>query len=67
MENLKILDKGNITWEYDKEADVLYISVGEPKPAEGLDIGEGIVVRIEPKTREVVGLTIINFARRLKE
>ncbi len=67
MKSLKILKKENLNWEYDKEADVLYISVGEPRPAEGIDIGEGVIVRIDPKTKEVVGLTIINFARRILE
>ncbi len=67
MESLKILKKENLNWEYDKEADVLYISVGEPRPAEGIDIGEGVIVRIDPKTKEVVSLTIINFARRIFE
>ena len=46
MEVLKILDKPDtIDWEYDEEADVLYLSVGTPKPAVGVDIGEGVVVR----------------------
>ncbi len=36
MEVLKILDKPDtIDWEYDEEADVLYLSVGTPKPAVG--------------------------------
>lgn len=26
--------KENVNWEYDDEADVLYISIGKPKPAE---------------------------------
>ena len=45
MEALKILEsKHNLDWDYDGEADVLYISVDTPKPAVGVDIGEGIVV-----------------------
>lgn len=40
MEALKILEgKPQLNWEYDEEADVLYISVGEPRP-----IKKGIVV-----------------------
>ncbi len=36
MEAVKILEKPTeITWHYDEEADVLYLSVGEAKPAEG--------------------------------
>jgi uncharacterized protein YuzE len=66
MEALKILEKqSNLDWEYDAEADVLYISVGEPRNAEGMDIGEGIIARVEPQTMEVVGLTIIGLRQRM--
>jgi hypothetical protein len=42
MEAIKILEGNpNLSWEYDEEADVLYVSVGEPQPALGVDIGEG--------------------------
>ncbi|HLF86178.1 MAG TPA: DUF2283 domain-containing protein, partial [Nitrospiria bacterium] len=48
MEALKILEgKPALNWEYDEEADVLYISVGEPRPAIGTDIGEGVIVRYD--------------------
>ncbi len=68
MEVLKILErKESLDWEYDEEADVLYISLGKPEPAEGVDIGEGIIVRIKPETKEVVGLTIIGFSKRTIE
>ena len=65
MEALKILEgKPSLNWEYDEEADVLYISVGKPKTAVGVDIGEGVVVRYDNKKKEVVGLTIIGFRAR---
>jgi len=51
---------------YDSEADVLYISFGEPRPAEGLDIGDGTILRIGPKTEEVIGLTILDFSKRVE-
>jgi len=36
MEAVKILEKPTaITWDYDEEADVLYLSTGEPQPAVG--------------------------------
>lgn len=39
MEVLKILDKPDtIGWAYDEEADVLYLFVGTPKSAVGVDI-----------------------------
>ena len=68
MEALRILEgKPALKWEYDEEADVLYISVGQPRPAVGVDIGEGVIVRYDEKKRAVVGLTILGFrARTLK-
>ena len=66
MEAVTVLPSGAITTsEYDAEADVLYISVGEPRPALGVDIGEGLVVRLDEARREVVGLTVVGFRERL--
>jgi uncharacterized protein YuzE len=68
MEALKILEgKPQLDWEYDEEADVLYISVGKPRPAVGVDIGEGVIVRWDEKKKEIVGLTIIGLRARLTE
>ncbi|MBI4431214.1 MAG: DUF2283 domain-containing protein [Candidatus Omnitrophica bacterium] len=65
MEALKILEgKPSLNWEYDEEADVLYISVGKPRAAVGTDIGDGVIVRYDAKKREVVGLTITGFRAR---
>lgn len=65
MEALKIAEKSNnLIWNYDPGADVLYISIGKPVKAFGIDIGEGIITRVNPKTNEVVGVTILNFSSR---
>lgn len=65
MEALKILQKKeNLNWDYDEEADVLYISIGEPAKALGLDVGEGVIVRYQEESGEVVGLTIIGVRQR---
>ncbi len=65
MEMLKILEKKeNLSWDYDEEADVLYISIGEPVKAVGLDVGEGVIIRYQEETGEVVGLTIIGVKQR---
>jgi uncharacterized protein YuzE len=61
METLNIAEKkDSIKWDYDAEADVLYISFGNPKNAEGVDIGEGTIIRIEPDSKEIIGVTILN-------
>ena len=66
MEAIKILEKpAAITWEYDGEADVLYLSLGNPQPAEGVDIGEGVILRYDENRKEVVGLTVIGLRARL--
>ena len=50
-----------LTVYYDEHADVLYLSRGEPKAAISDEIDEGILLRRDPRTRAVVGLTIIDF------
>lgn len=66
MEAVKILEKPTgITWDYDEEADVLYLSIGEPQPAVGIDIGEGVILRYDEVRKEVVGLTLIGLRGRL--
>ena len=66
MEALRILEKpAAITWDYDEEADVLYLSVGEPQPAVGVDIGDGVTVRYDDARKGVVGLSLIGLQERL--
>lgn len=66
MEEISILeDVQNVNWDYDGEADVLYLSVGEPRPALGMDIGQGVIVRYNEQTKEVVGLTIIGMKEKI--
>lgn len=68
MEAVTILEKpADITWDYDEDADVLYLSIGEPQPAMGLDIGEGVILRYDEVRKEVVGLTLIGLRARLME
>jgi uncharacterized protein YuzE len=49
---------------YDREADVLYLSVGEPRPAVSREVGDDVLLRIDPQTGEVVGLTVLNLSTR---
>ena len=66
MEALKILEHpDSVNWNYDEEADVLYLSVGEPRSAAGVDIGEGVVLRYDETAKEVVGLTLAGLRQKL--
>jgi hypothetical protein len=46
--------------EYDSAGDVLYLHVGLPQEAEGEETPEGHVLRFEPGTQRIIGLTVIN-------
>jgi uncharacterized protein YuzE len=69
MEAVTILEEPeSLKWDYDEDADVLYLSVGDPEPAIGIDIGEGVILRYDEAEKRVAGLTIIGLrARLLKE
>jgi uncharacterized protein YuzE len=66
MEAVKILERpSHVSWDYDEDADVLYLSIGEPRPALGVDLGEGLVLRYDETQKEVVGLTVVGLRSRL--
>ena len=66
MEALKILEKSqNLEWDYDEDADVLYLSVGEPEKASGVGIGEGLIVRMDAAEKRMVGLTVVGLRSRI--
>ena len=52
-----------VQFHYDREADVLYLSIGKPQKAKTIEISEDFVLRLHPKSGQVVGMTIINFAK----
>ncbi|MCK4323524.1 MAG: DUF2283 domain-containing protein [Armatimonadetes bacterium] len=55
------------TINYDAVADVLYVSLGLPRAAVCMEPEEGVVLRLDPETDEVIGITIIGARRRLAE
>lgn len=44
---------------------MLYLTIGEPSPAVGVDIGDGVVVRYDEAEKQVVGLTVTGLRERL--
>ena len=66
MEAIKTLEKQeNLNWDYDEEADVLYISIGKPRKALGIDIGDGTIVRYIEETAEIVGFTLLGVKEKV--
>lgn len=57
------MEKNKLIVTYDREADVAYLSFGEPKPSVTEELDDYVLVRRDPKTREVRGITITNFSQ----
>jgi len=55
----------DVRWDYDEGADVLYLSVGEPRLAVGVAVGEGVIARYDEERNEVVGVTLVGLRARL--
>ena len=65
ISNLVKLQESKVWSDYDKEADVLYVSFGQPKAAsDTVPADEGVLVR--KKGKKIIGFTILNASRFLK-
>lgn len=53
-----------LNFSYDRKGDVLDISLGKSQPAVSEEVQDDFYVRIQPKTKAVVGFMILNFSRR---
>ena len=53
---------------YDREADVLYLSFGRPeKGMQYVEADNDVILRVHPRTKKIVGVTIVDFARRFSD
>ena len=56
-----------LTFSYYPPSDELNIHFGEPRPCISKEIADEIYLRLDSETREIVGLTILNFRQRFTE
>lgn len=57
-----------LTFEYDAGEDTLYAWVGsEPRPAVTYETDDGHLIRLDPETKEFVGVTIRDYEERWAE
>ena len=56
------MEKG-LRFSFDKEADILDISIGNPRSAISREVEDDFFVRIDPKTKKIVGFSILNFEK----
>jgi uncharacterized protein YuzE len=55
-----------LTFQYDREGDILYINKRPPYPEqESEELGDEVVVRLNPKTKEIENLEVLFFSTRL--
>ena len=52
-----------VEFDYDWDADVLYISFGPPRPARGEHYDDDIVLRYALDTDDLVGITVLGYRR----
>ncbi|KXG78307.1 DUF2283 domain-containing protein [Thermotalea metallivorans] len=50
---------------YDRKFDILYLSIGEPRPSYGEEETPGLVVLKDIETDEITGFTIFDFKKRV--
>ena len=55
-----------LIFSFDKEGDVLDVSIGKPRKAISEEIKDDVFIRKDPKTKEIVGFMILNFEKRFK-
>lgn len=48
---------------YDQEADVLYVTSGEPEYTDYVEYTSDVILRFLPGTKKLVGFTLIDFSR----
>ena len=53
-------------FSYDKEGDVLDISLGKVKMAISKEISEDFFIRVDRSTQKIVGFMMLNFEKRFK-
>lgn len=53
---------------YDKEADIFYLSQGKPSAKSvSQEVSDGVVLRLDPRTKNIKGFTILNFNSRMNK
>jgi uncharacterized protein YuzE len=55
-----------LTFKYDREADIFYVSTCAPYPEqESEELGDDVIVRLNPQTGEIESLEVLFFSTRL--
>jgi len=59
---------GRLTFDYDREGDILTLSKCPPYPEQASEeLGEDVIARLNPETGEIESLEILLFSTRLND
>jgi len=57
-----------LSFEYDREGDILYITSCPPyAEQDSEELGDDVIARLNPRTGDIEGLEILAFSRRLRD
>ena len=60
--------EAKLSFQYDREADILYINKMPPYPEqETEELGDEVIARLNPKTRDIENLEVLFFSSRLSQ
>lgn len=54
------------SWVCDRGADVLYFTIIPDRVAYAKEVQSGVYVRYDAKSHELVGITVLNFSKKLQ-
>ncbi len=57
------MEKTKLIVSYDRDADGAYLSFGEPKPSVTEELNDYVLVRRDPETGDIRGVTMTNFSQ----
>ena len=55
------MGKKTFNLKYDPDTDILHIAFGTAKKAVSIEQEPEVFVRVDPKTQEILGLTVLGF------
>jgi len=61
------MDAKELKVNYDPKEDVAYFSFGQPREALSCEIEEGMILRIDPETNSLIGITVVDFIKRFQK
>lgn len=65
LKPMKII-RGKIRFSYDSDCDSLDSYIKKSVSIKSIDMGDGILIHINPKSRKIVGFTVHHYLRRIQ-